>query len=129
MIVENTNPINFGSDSGDRSFLQSYYFVIVTLFTVGYGDISPKTPYGMMLMILFCLVYIGYRLSTQLTLLINLLNSKSIYARAKYRPNADAKHIVIAGNVKRATIETVVLEYFAEDHNTMSNQGRKAVIF
>ena len=33
MIVENTNPINFGKDSGDRTFLQSYYFVIVTLFT------------------------------------------------------------------------------------------------
>ena len=64
MIVENTNPINFGLDSGDRTFLQSYYFVIVTLFTVGYGDISPKTPLGMCLMIVFCLVYIGYRLTT-----------------------------------------------------------------
>ena len=64
MIVENTNPINFGLDSGDRTFLQSYYFVIVTLFTVGYGDISPKTPLGMVLMIVFCLVYIGYRLTT-----------------------------------------------------------------
>ena len=41
MIVENTSHINFGLDSGDRTFLQSYYFVIVTLFTVGYGDISP----------------------------------------------------------------------------------------
>ena len=70
MIVENTNPMNAGSDAGDRKFLESYYFVVVTLFTVGYGDISPQTPIGMMLMISFCLVYIGYRLATKLATLV-----------------------------------------------------------
>lgn len=43
MIVENSDPINADSDSGDRNFLTSFYFIVVTFFTVGYGDIAPRT--------------------------------------------------------------------------------------
>ena len=84
---------------------------------------------GMMLMTGFCLVYIGYRLSTKLTLLFQLMQSKSRYQRAKYKSDADTQHVVIGGYVQKSTIETVVNEYFHEDHNDNVNQNRKAVIF
>ena len=38
-----------GEENGFTSIPRSVYWAIVTMTTVGYGDISPKTPYGQML--------------------------------------------------------------------------------
>ncbi|VAW36170.1 Potassium voltage-gated channel subfamily KQT; possible potassium channel, VIC family [hydrothermal vent metagenome] len=38
-----------GPENGFTSIPRSVYWAIVTLTTVGYGDISPRTPYGMAL--------------------------------------------------------------------------------
>ena len=38
-----------GPENGFTSIPKAIYWAIVTLTTVGYGDVSPKTPFGMML--------------------------------------------------------------------------------
>ncbi|MCJ7801506.1 MAG: potassium channel family protein, partial [Candidatus Marinimicrobia bacterium] len=38
-----------GEENGFTSIPRSIYWSIVTLTTVGYGDISPQTPFGQML--------------------------------------------------------------------------------
>lgn len=129
MIIENSDPMNAGQWEGDRNFLQSFYFIVVTFFTVGYGDIAPTTNLGMLLMVAFVLVYIGYRFTTRLSALIILMTSTSPYDRAQYKSDADTKFIVISGYVQASTLDTVVNEYLHDDHNDANNQGRKAVIF
>ena len=47
-----------GEANGFTSIPQSVYWAIVTLTTVGYGDISPQTPLGQMLA--SCIMIIGY---------------------------------------------------------------------
>lgn len=47
-----------GPDNGFRSIPQSIYWCIVTLTTVGFGDITPQTPLGQMLATL--IMIIGY---------------------------------------------------------------------
>ena len=47
-----------GEENGFTSIPRGVYWAIVTLSTVGYGDVSPKTPFGQMIA---CLVMImGY---------------------------------------------------------------------
>lgn len=41
------------------SWLDSIYFCVVTLATVGYGDITPKTPLGKVFTIFYILIGIG----------------------------------------------------------------------
>ena len=38
-----------GAESGFTSIPRSVYWAIVTLTTVGYGDISPETPLGQLI--------------------------------------------------------------------------------
>ena len=39
--------------------LDAFYFVVVTISTVGYGDLSPLTPYGKILSIIIILIGVG----------------------------------------------------------------------
>ena len=41
------------------SWLDAYYFSIITLTTVGYGDISPETPAGKIFTTLYIIVGVG----------------------------------------------------------------------
>jgi voltage-gated potassium channel len=50
--------IESGHDSGFTSIPQSIYWAIVTLTTVGYGDIAPVTPLGKF--VAACIMILGY---------------------------------------------------------------------
>lgn len=41
------------------SFLNSYYFSVVTLTTVGYGDFTPTTPFGKIFATFYILLGLG----------------------------------------------------------------------
>ncbi len=43
----------------DLSFLNAFYFMIVTMATVGYGDVHPVTPAGKILTILIIITGVG----------------------------------------------------------------------
>jgi len=47
-----------GADSGFTSIPRGMYWAIVTMTTVGYGDIAPKTPLGQL--VAACLMTLGY---------------------------------------------------------------------
>ena len=47
MVIESLSP------------LDAFYFLIVTIATVGYGDLHPLTPLGKMLVIAIILVGVG----------------------------------------------------------------------
>ncbi len=47
-----------GADNGFTSIPRGIYWAVVTLTTVGYGDISPQTPFGQMLAVV--IMILGY---------------------------------------------------------------------
>lgn len=43
----------------DMSWVDAYYFCVITLTTVGYGDITPKTDLGKIFTTFYLLIGIG----------------------------------------------------------------------
>lgn len=69
-VIEN------GHDSGFTSIPQSIYWAIVTLTTVGYGDIAPVTPLGKF--IAACIMILGYSIIAIPTGLVGVEFSNSM---------------------------------------------------
>lgn len=87
-VAENAKNLNYH---------ECLYFVVVTLFTVGYGDLMPATNFGMFIVlfiIIFTIVLIPYETNE----LLRLMNLQSKYRRTSYK-SVEVKHIVVTGSV------------------------------
>jgi hypothetical protein len=96
------------------TFFDSFYFIVVTLSTVGYGHITPTTAMSKLFMIIFvvaCLVIIPMSVSR----LQKLLGLQSPYRRPYVR-NEGEQHIVVCGHVNDANkLNRFFREFFHED--------------
>ena len=100
------------------------YFIIVSITTVGYGEIMPITIFGKM-SIVALVVVILVLIPNQTNDLINLSNSQTIYEMNSYTASNDIFHIVLCGNINIESLKSFCNEYFHLDHGT---QHRHAVI-
>jgi hypothetical protein len=99
-----------------RPFHTWMYMSWVTMTTVGYGDVSPKTILGRiadMAFILFAIITIP-KMTNEL---FEKMSLQSVYARASYSPKGPfSKHVVICGDVSSISLEGFFEELFHEDH-------------
>ena len=92
---------NFSYEGLDQpfDFFTAFYFMCVTLLTVGYGDFYPVTAQGKMFMVCTIIFVICFKLPIHLSELSRLVSLKSYHARLIYEPNNEIPHIVITGQV------------------------------
>nr|CCA17867.1 Voltagegated Ion Channel (VIC) Superfamily putative [Albugo laibachii Nc14] len=97
------------------SVMYSFYFTIVTLGTVGYGDNAPKTVMSRFLVILFILLGV-LLFSNEIENLIRLYQLRQI-GNPPYAPKFQhSKHLLIAGNPTFAQLTAILREILHEDH-------------
>jgi len=115
------NEIRLKSNNQFHDFL---YFIVVTLSTVGYGDIFPLTELGRLVIVLLILIAL-ILIPMQTNELIKLMSTSSVYARTSYKSNPEVPHIVICGHVSTDALKNFCYELFHPDHGT---QDKNAVI-
>ena len=95
------------------------YYVVVSISTVGYGDISPSSDLGRfaaMCIICFAIIFVPQQTNE----LIEKMGILSVYARRRYKPRANTQHVVICGDLRTTFLNEFFNELFHEDHENMN---------
>ncbi|PRP77001.1 cation channel family protein [Planoprotostelium fungivorum] len=99
-------------------FHDALYLITVTFTTVGYGDLSPHTAEGRVIMIVLILISF-FVLSYQTSLLISAISEKSPYDSGLPKPRAvSRKHVVIFGEFTVITIKEIFREFLHQSHRS-----------
>lgn len=95
-------------------FFQCFYFIVVSISTVGYGDINPTTTLSRTVVILM-IVIAAILIPIQVKELTQLLSSNSLFREA-YKPQPLEDHVVLFGHVNdRRKLERFCKEFFHND--------------
>lgn len=103
------------SDGYTYSFHLWFYYLIMSISSVGSSRISPHTIPGKLMSIIticFLLIYIPDQAST----IWEKMSRISKYARCKYTPSINSQHIVICGDISSVNMKEFMEELFHEDH-------------
>ena len=96
------------------SFGDCIYFILVTLGTIGYGDISPLSANGyavVVVVIILCLCYVPNQVSRTVD-----IYQRGIAAHLqKYKTKQHSGHIIIIGPIASHRLELFAREFFHGD--------------
>ena len=113
----NRNGFDFDGCRTTIKYHDALYFLMVTVSTVGYGDMSPQTIPGRILIICMICVFL-----LQIPVITNKLaeafSQFSFYERAIYRPKRgdNGGHVIICGSANTRPIMEFMQELFHPDH-------------
>ena len=95
------------------TFHDGVYFVVATITTVGYGDLSPKSGEGRLTVCLFILLAIVV-VPMRINKVLEYLACRSPYAGA-YAPEG-RQHVVVTGTFDQRTLYAFLHEFFHSPH-------------
>eukprot|EP00753_Platysulcus_tardus_P017880 PLAT6619.1.p1 GENE.PLAT6619.1~~PLAT6619.1.p1 ORF type:complete len:1209 (+),score=570.20 PLAT6619.1:146-3772(+) len=119
-------PDRFGSLNDVRcfkwDFFRSFYFIIVTISTVGYGDFNPSNPLSRMLVIMFITIAL-VMVPMQVNRLTELLGMQSKF-RKSFVPEFGQTHVLVVGNITASSLKRFFDEFY---HADRFESGREAL--
>ena len=98
-----------------KQFHHYIYFSLISLTTVGYGEIIPDTTLARSMIVLMVIIILVV-VPEQTNEIINLSNAQNIYERRKYISSPDIPYVVILGDIDLITLKNFCEEYFHADH-------------
>ena len=112
------------NDNEELTFDSAFYFMIITVCTVGYGDIHAGSDLARVVIALFIIIIIVL-VSKQTSELNELMKFSSLY-QAPY-PGPEKSHIILIGNITSNSLAKFLKEFYHTDHN-MKEDMRVVII-
>ena len=105
--------LGFNNRHCDLEFQDYIYFIIVTMSTVGYGDIAPRTEAGrlfIIVLIILSIVIVTYLVSA----VAEILSYWSRYS-GSYLRISDVKHVVVTGYITPESVKNFLRNFLHPD--------------
>jgi potassium large conductance calcium-activated channel subfamily M alpha protein 1 len=104
-------------------FHDMLYYMLVTLGTIGFGDITPVTTLGRFAMIITITLILAL-VPTLSQKLFTILALTTKYSRISYRKfSKDTKHLILLGSCGVEGFEAFLNELYHEDHGNVDYQS------
>ena len=103
-------------------YVQSIYFLVITMTTVGYGEINPISSYAKIFdcVVMLCTLIV---IPQQINDLLDLINKRSHYRTRRYSKSSEDTHIVVSGDITLNAMLDFCMELFHPEHLTMKGQA------
>ncbi|XP_011061796.1 PREDICTED: calcium-activated potassium channel slowpoke isoform X15 [Acromyrmex echinatior] len=112
-LLENSgDPFDF-SNPQQLSYWTCVYFLIVTMSTVGYGDVYCQTVLGRTFLVFFLLVGLAI-FASSIPEIIELVGSRSKYS-GEYKREHGKRHIVVCGHITYESVSHFLKDFLHED--------------
>ena len=98
-----------------KEFHHYIYFSLVSLTTVGYGEIIPYTFLGKLMIVLMVIIILVV-VPEQTNEIINLSNAQTEYERRNYISSPDIPYVVVLGDINLESLKVFSKEFFHRDH-------------
>ncbi|KAJ0404666.1 hypothetical protein ATCC90586_002730 [Pythium insidiosum] len=117
LVYNSSGTEEFSSCKETWSFFTAIYFMFVTVSTVGYGDFSPKTVLGQLMVCVIIVVGI-YTFANESAALLSIYGDMR-HGRVKYDLSRNAAHVIVTGNPSAAQMKDFIREFFHPDHEAL----------
>ncbi|CAG0887609.1 unnamed protein product [Darwinula stevensoni] len=112
-LLENSgDPFDF-SNPHSMPYWECVYFLIVTMATVGYGDVACETVLGRTFMVFFILVGLAM-FASSIPEIFELLGRRSKYS-GEYKREYGKRHIVVCGHITYESVSHFLKDFLHED--------------
>ncbi|XP_023245036.1 calcium-activated potassium channel slowpoke [Copidosoma floridanum] len=112
-LLENSgDPFEFKNPQ-QLSYWTCVYFLIVTMSTVGYGDVYCQTVLGRTFLVFFLLVGLAM-FASSIPEIIELVGNRSKYS-GEYKREHGKRHIVVCGHITYESVSHFLKDFLHED--------------
>jgi len=111
---------------GKLTFDLAFYYMVITMATVGYGDIYPDTSWMRLVIGLFVILSI-ITISKQTSELNDLIKLNSEYQVA-YKESNQIKHVILSGFFNKSSLVKFLNEFYHADHNSKTDHTKIIIV-
>ncbi|ESO05600.1 hypothetical protein HELRODRAFT_119046, partial [Helobdella robusta] len=120
-LVENSgDPFNDFKNRQELSYWDCVYFTLVTMSTVGYGDISCVTPFGRIFMVFFILGALAM-FASFIPEIMDIIGTRRKYS-GSYKKEHGKRHIVLCGHITFESVSNFMSDFLHKDREDVDVQ-------